>query len=228
MLRRVTYRDDRDADRARIESLEAELAAANKRVSELEHKESTALVRVSDGAVALTSTPSASKTWFGAPLEMVLEREFAGTFPTDKFEDLIEPIRTALRDSGRTEILKSSLTWTASAGPKSTGPFLVVTVSVRGGKTRLVVSDKLGQLAGAIFGGVGGGVGGGTIILPILAGAAIAPVAIPIALLAWAGGTWVGCRSLFKWRARKRAEGVQRMFDLLGEIIEAEIERPAT
>ena len=220
----MTYRDDRDADRARIESLEAELAAATKRVSELECKESTALVRAEGGAVALISRPAAATTWLGAPLELDLEREFAGAFPADKFEDLIEPIRSTLRDAGRTEILKSSMTWSASAGPKSTGPFLVVTISIREGKTRLVVSDKLGQLAGAIFGGVGGGAGGGTIIQPIMAGAAVAPVLVPVAMIAWLGGAWMGCRSLFKWRARKRAAGVQRMFDLLVEIIDTEIQ----
>ncbi len=219
----MTYRDDRDADRARISALEAELAAANKRVAELEGKESTALVAASQGAVALTSRPAASTTWLGAPLDMELEREYDGTYPVDKFEDLVETIRTTLRDPGRTEILKSSLTWSMTAGPKSTGPFLVISVVVRDGRTRLIISDKLGQLAAAIFGGVGGGVGGGTIILPILAGAAAGPAFIPVALAVWLGGSWMGCRSLFKWRARKRAAVLLRLFETLGEIIDKEI-----
>jgi hypothetical protein len=99
-------------------------------------------------------------------------------------------------------------------------------VTVRTGKTRLVVSDRLGQVAGAIYGGVGGGVGGGTIILPILAGAAIAPVVIPIALAAWIGGTMLGCRALFKRSARTRAVRMQRIFNALLDQIENGITKP--
>ena len=219
----MTYRDDRDADRARITALEAELAVATKRVAQLEGRESTALVVASQGALALTSRPSASTTWFGAPLELDLEREFAGAFPVDHFEDLIDPIRAIVRDPGRTEVLKSSMTWSASTGPKAMGPFLVVTVSVRDGRTRLAVSDKLGQLAGAIFGGVGGGAGGGTLILPIMLGMAAGPALIPVALVAWLGGAWLGCRSLFRRSSRKRANQLQRVFDALVTEIETGI-----
>jgi hypothetical protein len=215
----VTYRDDRDADRARIEALEAELAAATKRVAELEHKESTALVRANDGALALTSKPGASTTWFGAPLELELERDIAGTFPVDQFEDLVEIIRATVRDAGRTEILKTSMTWQSTTNPKGTGPFIVITVSVRDGRTRLAISDRLGQLAGAMFGGVGGGVGGGTIVLPIMIGMAITPALIPVTLLTWLGTAWMGSRALFKRGARKRANKLQQLFERLGDEI---------
>lgn len=226
MLRRVTYRDDRDADRARIESLEAELAAATKRVSELEHKESTALVRAGDGAVALISTPGAAKTWLGAPLELELKTELDGEFPTADFEDLIEPIRELTRDSGRTEMLRSSMTWSASTGPKSTGPFLVATISVRDGKTRITVTDKLGQLAGAIHGGVGGGVGGGTIVVPIaLASTFLTPFLIPVFLVGWLGSAWLGTRALYKRLAKRRATKLQGLFDLLVEEVTRGIEK---
>jgi hypothetical protein len=225
MLRRVTYRDDRDADRARIESLEAELAAANRRVSELEHKESTALVKATDGAVALMSKPGPATTWFGSPLTLELMRDFDGAFPTENFEDLIEPIRTLLRDSGRTEVLKSSLTWSATAREKSTGPFLVATVSVRDGRTKLTVTDKLGPLAGAMFGGVGGGVGGGTIVVPIIAGGALFPPLIPVFLLGWLGASWFGSRAIFKRVARRRANQMQRVFEALVEEIQRGIEK---
>jgi hypothetical protein len=218
----MTYRDDRDADRARIEALETELAGANKRIAELEgrkEEEIQALVLAGGGALALTKRPSASTTWLGAPLELELERDFEGAFPSELFEDLIQPCRTITRDSGRTEILKSSMTWSSSTGPKALGPFLVVTISVRDRRTRLAVGDRLGQVAGAIYGGVGGGVGGGTIILPLLAGAAIAPVVIPFALVAWVGGSMLGCRALYKRAARKRAAQMQRLFDALAEQI---------
>ncbi|MBA2541146.1 MAG: hypothetical protein H0V17_16010 [Deltaproteobacteria bacterium] len=211
----MTYRDDRDADRARVTALEAELAGANRRIAELEGKQELALVRANDGALALTSKPTASKKWLGAPIEMELAREFPGAFPTAQFEDLIEPIRTIARDPGRTEILKSSLTWTSSTGPKAIGPFLTVTVSVRDGKTKLAVFDKLGQAAGAVFGGIGGGVGGGTIFVPLALGITFIPVLTPVFMAAWLGGTWWGSRAVFKRVARRRATQLQAIFDAL-------------
>lgn len=223
----MTYRDDRDADRARIEALEVELAAARGRVAELEHAQTRALVRATEGAIALTSRPSAATSLLGAPVELECEREFPGLFPVDQFEDLVESIRTIVRDPGRTEILRSSLTWASTTGPKATGPFFVVTVSVRDGRTRLQVSDKLGNLAGVIFGGVGGGVVGGTIIVPILAGIALAPVAVPGFLIAWLGGGWLGCRGLFRRSATRRATQLQRVFDTLSADIERAIAKHA-
>lgn len=228
----MTYRDDRDADRARITALEAELAGANKKIAQLEGKHELALVRAGDGAIALTGQPTASKKWLGAPIELELEREFDGAYPVDKFEDLIDPIRQIVREPGRTEILKSSLTWSSSTGPKALGPFLVVTVSVRDiaarPKTRLAVTDKLGQLAGAVYGGVGGGVGGGTVFLPLALGLTFVPVLAPVFVTAWLGGTWFGCRALYKRAARRRAAQLQRIFDALVTEIEAEIATPAT
>lgn len=216
----MTYRDDRDADRARIASLEAELAAANKRVSELEHQESTALVRAEDGAIALTSKPGAAKKWLGAPLELELVRVLDGEFPSDKFEDLIDPIREIVRDAGRTEILKSSMTWSAATGPKSTGPFLVATISVRDGRTKITVTDKLGQVAGAVHGGIGGGLGGGGIILPIAIANTLFPPLIPVALALWLGPIYLGTRAIFKRVAKRRATQLQRLFDMLVSEVE--------
>ena len=218
----MTYRDDRDADRARIEALEAELAQAKTRVSELEGRREQALVLASGGAL-VQGQKSASGTWLGAPIKLQLSREFPGAFPVDRFEDLIEPCRTIVGDTGRTEILKSSMTWSTAANPKGIGPFLVVTVSVREGVTRLAVDDRLGQAAGAIYGGVGGGVGGGTLMAPIGLGILIGPVAVPLLIAGWLGATWWGCRKIYQRIARRRATLMQQVFDALVKDIDAAI-----
>src|SRR5687768_3693805 len=154
----MTYRDDRDADRARITALEAELAVAKQKLAEVEGRRDQALVVATNTALQRSASgKSSAKFWFGAPFEIAFSKEFTGSFPADRFEDVIERIRTITRDSGRSELLKSSVTWSASAGPKSTGPFTVVTVSVRDGMTRVLATDRLSQLAGALYGGVGGG-----------------------------------------------------------------------
>src|SRR5262245_45740080 len=215
----MTYRDDRDADQARIEALERDLAEAREKVAVLEGRQSQALVLASPGALVRDGKPSGAAWWFGAPGSLQFARRFEGAFPTERFEDLIERIREITRDPGRTELLKSSLTWFASRGEKSTGPFRVVTVTVRDGVTTLTVTDRLTALAGAIYGGVGGGVGGGGLSLPIIASTAV-PFLAPVFILGWLGGVFLGTREIYKRAARRRAVALQQLFDALVDDIE--------
>jgi hypothetical protein len=218
---RSVYRDDREADQARIDSLEGELAAANARIAELEGKRSQALVLAGSKDITPSGkATSAAAKWFGAPLKLELSRVWDKEFPAEKFEELIDLIREITGDNGRTELLKTSMTWSSAPaqGKNGVGPFIEVRVSVRDGKTRLEVKDRLGQLAGVIFGAIGGGVGGGLIMAPI--GASIAlPILTPVFVVTWLGGFYVGLRKLFRSRARKRAEKLQTVFDR----VEAEI-----
>jgi hypothetical protein len=215
----MSYRDDRDADQARIEALEQELAATREKVAALEGRQSQALVLASQGALVRETGQSGAAWWFGAPGSLQLARRFDGAFPADRFEELVERIREITRDPGRTELLRSSLTWFASRGEKSTGPFRVVTVTVRDGSTTLTVTDRLAGLAGAIYGGVGGGVGGGGLSLPIIASTAV-PFLAPVFILGWLGGVFLGTREIYKRAARRRAVALQQLFEALVADIE--------
>jgi hypothetical protein len=213
----MSYRDDRDAEQARIAALELELAATKKKLAEVEGRRDQALVLASNTALERSgSDKSPSKFWFGAPFELALAKDFTGSFPADRFEDVIERIRTITRDPGRSEVLKSSLTWSASTGAKSTGPFTVITVSIRDGVTKILATDRLSQLAGALYGGIGGGVGGGGVSAPIFATIAV-PVLAPVFFLGWFGGVYWGTRAIYKRAARRRAEALQRVFDAVCE-----------
>jgi len=213
----MSYRNDRDADEARIASLEGELAETKRRLAEVEGRHDQALVLASKTALERSgSGRSASQRWFGAPLELALAKELAGVFPTDKFEDVIERIRMVTGDHGRSEILKSSLTWSATAMEKGIGPFTTITISTRGGVTKVLATDRLSQLAGALYGGLGGGVGGGGAAAPIFATMAV-PVLAPVFFLAWFGGIYWGTRAIFKRAARGRARRLQRLFDAVCE-----------
>jgi len=214
----MSYRDDRDADQARIAALEQELAQARDKVAVLEGRQSQALVLASQGALVSGSGPRGAARWFG-PGTLQLARRFDGAFPAERFEELIERIRTVTRDPGRTELLRSSLTWFASRGEKSAGPYRVVTVTIRDGTTTLTVTDRLAGLAGAIYGGVGGGVGGGGISLPIIASTAL-PFLAPVFILGWLGGVFLGTREIYKRAARRRAVALQQLFDALVDDIE--------
>ena len=218
----MTYRDDREADRARITALETELASAKAEIARLEGRRETALVLASGGALQRAGSDTSGKLpWYGAPLRLELTRTFDGAFPTEDFETLVETIRTISRDAGRTELLRSSMTWSASSGGQSTGPFMTITVGVKDGKTTLTATDRLGNLAGAIYGGFGGGLGGGGIILPLLPVMLGAPFLVPVTVVGWLGGVFLGSRSLYRRAARKRAEQMQQVFDALSAEITA-------
>jgi hypothetical protein len=217
----LTYRDSRDAELARIAALESELASAKERIAELEGKRSRALVLAGGGDALTIAKPAATALrLLGAPLRLELTREWEQPFPVEHFEDLIERLRTMTGNPGRSEILPSSLTWSASSSQRGTGPFMVVTVSVKNGRTVLCVTDRLHQLAGAWYGGVGGGVGGGLVVLPIFASAAV-PVLAPLFVGAWLGSIYAGVRMIFKFAARRRAQSLQQVFEAMVEEIGA-------
>jgi len=222
----MSYRDDRDADQARIESLERELAEAREKLEVLEGRQSQALVLASPATLVRNGRSSGVAWWFGAPGQLQFARRFDGVFPAERFEELVERIREVTRDPGRTELLRSSLTWFASRAEKSPGPFRVVTVTVRDGTTTLTVTDRLAGLAGAIYGGVGGGVGGGGLSLPILAATAV-PLLAPVFILGWLGGVFLGTREIYKRAAHRRAVQLQQLFDALVGDIEAALRQPS-
>lgn len=214
----MSYRDDRNADQARIASLERELAETRDKLEALEGRRTQALVLATRGALVPGAAPSSAARVFG-PGTLRLARRFDGAFPAARFEYLIERIRELSSDPGRTEVLNASLTWFASRGDRSTGPYRIVTVAVRDGATTLTVTDRLSGLAGAIYGGVGGGVGGGGLSLPIMLSTFV-PVLAPVILLGWLGGVFVGTRAIYLRLARRRAEELQQVFDALAGDIE--------
>jgi len=218
----MSYRDDRDADQARIAALEHELAETRDKLLVAEGKQSLALTRIDSWALVPGGRASTVSRVFG-PGTLELVRQFDTAYPTDRFEELIDRIRELTHDPGRTELLKSSLTWFSTRGDKGIGPHRVVTVSVRGGTTTLTVSERLGGLAGAIYGGVGGGVGSGGLSLPILASVAV-PVLTPVFILGWLGCVFLGTRQIYLHRARRRALALQQLFDALVDDIERAVD----
>jgi hypothetical protein len=212
----MTYRDDRDADQARIAALETELRLAYERIDVLERK-SLVLFQRGSSELALTTTPSTKL--FGGPRSLKLFRKFDKPLGRDHFETLIERCRELSGAMGRSELLTSSLMWTRNTGQPGTGPNQMVTVVVRDGATTLQATDQLGALAGAIYGGVGGGVGGGGLAVPIALSAAAPPLA-PLILGAWFAGVFGLARSLYKRGVRRRAIQLQALFDALATDIE--------
>jgi hypothetical protein len=190
----MSYRDDREADQARIEALEGELATARKQVAELERRPEQALATTAQG-------PPSAVRWLGAPLLLERSREIDHAFPVDKLEDLLASIQRIAGRPGRTERFQTSLTWRAPFRP-------TVSVVVRDGKTMVTVSDRLHTLAWNVF------------VLATWPGLTGVWVHLsPVGLLLPVG--YLAARVLFRRFARQHAQLLERMFDTVVAEIEA-------
>jgi hypothetical protein len=219
----VTYRDDRDADQARIAALEGELADARGKLEELEGRRSQALVLARPaGALVAAGQRDRAETWLGAPLRLELTHVFDRALPSALFEDLLPPIREVTGDHGSTELLRSSFRWSGSPSASMNGgrPATVVSVRVRDDRTELVVTERLGAIAGALFGALGGGLGSVSSVGPILASVAV-PVLAPVFILGWLGGIYGTTRWLYRRTARRHARRLQALFERLITEIDA-------
>ncbi|HEY1810902.1 MAG TPA: hypothetical protein VGG74_01010 [Kofleriaceae bacterium] len=220
----MTYRDDRDADQARIAALEGELRDAKQRIAELDGTRSQALVVVESGKLVATASTSTAAKIFGGPRLLRQFRRYDRALSREHFEHLIERAREVTGAMGRSELLRTSVMW-MRGNDNSAGPSQTVTVVVRDGTTTLQVTDRLGPLAGALYGGVGGGLGGGGLAIPIVLTTAM-PVLAPVFFTAWFGGVFGLTRTLFKRGVRGRAIQLQALFDALAADIDAALPPP--
>ncbi len=230
--RLVAYRDELEAAQARAESLERELAHARSELAVVRGGESQALARRgatelarSGGALQRsTDDGKAARRWLGAPTLLTYSRTVEGEIPESSYTELVETMRDSLRSVGTTTVLPGSLAWATMAQQNGVAPTVNIYITARDGQTKIRAEQKLGNLAGGIFGGVGGGLGGGGIMAPI-AVAWVAPVLVPLALVAWLGGTYAGCRVLYRSRARKHADKLEALLEDLAAIAARQIAR---
>lgn len=194
-LRAVGYRDDDEALRARVAHLEGELAEANAEIARLKGAKS-------DEALGRSSA------WLGGPTQLGFERELDHELSEEDLEELVSILRVELGELGRTDRVGGTLTWATSHHPNQGGRRVEVTIERRRGRTRLVVRERLGQVAGGLFGGIVGGLGGGGLggVVPLaIVGGVAAPI-IPLLAVGWIGLTWGGVRVAYGALTRRRAE----------------------
>jgi hypothetical protein len=200
------FRNDRDADQARIVALEAELARSQKRVAEMEAHREQALVLAGRSQLVPSAKASAIARIAGAPRELRFEREFAGVLSRDQLESLAETIRTLMNEPGRLEVIRTSLTWTSADHGRRW-----VEITIADGRSRLAVCERLDSLIGRVFGPMVG-------LAPQLAiilGFNIGALAAGLGVIAWLGAGLTGGRVLIRRGARKRAIRLQTVFDAL-------------
>jgi hypothetical protein len=159
----------------------------------------------------------------GGPRRIVMERVIDRPLADSEQLRVVDALRTAFDDVGRTEVLPGQITWS----PKTPNRALSVTVTVEGDRTRVRFDENLANLAGGLFGGLVGGLGGG-VVAPITTTAArllgpTFPIAAFLAAFAWFAAVYALARWLFVTRSQKRHDDLE----LAAEKIVAALEQPA-
>ncbi len=177
------------------------------------------LQRSRPGAV----TPQKSKwTWLsGGTMKLVFDRVIPGEIRESEFAYIVEEIRLSLGTVGLVGTLGRSMTWSTSPPGQGTGRNVQITVSARGGETRLHIEEHLGNVAGGVFGGVTGGAGGG------IGGMWIAfatetlnnPIAAVVGVAACVATAYGAARSIFTSVYRKRRSELEVLTDRLDTMI---------
>jgi hypothetical protein len=102
-------------------------------------------------------------------------------------------------------------------------------VTVRGGRTYIIVQENLTNLIGGIFGGIGGGMGGGGFgIVSAIAGSMGVPILIPVLMPLWLATTFAVARTAFHYSSRNRMRQLEEVADRLAALAqELAPQRPA-
>jgi hypothetical protein len=110
------------------------------------------------------------------------------------------------------------MTWTTARA--SGGRNLQISVSVRAGRTRVLILDRLGDLQGGLFGGMMGGLGGGGTgpIVAVAVEALKAPAILIAAIPLWLITVFAGTRSLYHYIVKGRRRKLEQLADRLAEL----------
>ncbi len=158
---------------------------------------------------------------------IVIDRTVEGELSHSRYEAVVEEIQSTLNMVGHVSTLAHSLTWSPAA-PGQEGRRVVVTLTIRGGQTRVRIEEHLELMGWQKTVPAWGAVGGGLFLAAIAsaAGADEGGVLV-LALMGGAGGAFLAVRaviaSIFNWRQ----PDLQQLGDRLAAIIQGEPPPPS-
>jgi serine/threonine protein kinase len=202
-----------------VEAIAAEVGVA----PELVRSAARSLVAPSRGPVP--ADPNRWSRILGAPSAIAFERTVEGELAESMFPDVVDEIRRIMQHVGQVSQLGRSFTW-IMARTVGRQRDVEVSVTARGGITRITIRENLAPSIGAIFGGIGGGLGGGMLgpmIGLTIEGAATTPFAIAI-IPAWLLAVYATARTVFKRKATRKREEFEHLADRLEEVVREMIE----
>jgi serine/threonine protein kinase len=198
-----------------VEALAAEVGIK----PELVRSAAGSLSRTPSGAGFVPLKPQPDSVLAGGPTRLHYERIIEGELPEGDFPVVVDEIRRAMGTAGSVSQMGKSFTWSITRTDISR--LLEVTVTVRGGRTRLTIQENLARVLGAIYGGIGGGVGGGGmgLVAGVVAGALHAPYLLPIILPCWLLAVYGGARLTYRYSSHKKRRELDVMADHLASVI---------
>ncbi|HET9385360.1 MAG TPA: serine/threonine-protein kinase [Gemmatimonadales bacterium] len=189
------------------------------------------LVRAAADSLRRPSTPNPAarpankpNPWIAGPTRLHFERSVEGELPEEEYETVVDEVRQILQDAGQVTQFGRSFTWSAARPGSNSGVrrSLEITVSIRGGRTRITVQESLANLIGGVFGGIGGGMGGGGMgpMLGIAAGALhLGPLTV-LLVPVWLGITYATARTVYRRMTAKKAGDLEELVDRLATLIQ--------
>jgi len=174
------------------------------------------------GGVVPSKGPSG---FLGAPVSVQLKRVVPGEAPESVLESLIPVIRRASEGLGEPALQGKTLSCHSTNADSTRS--LMVTASVAGGGTHLVIEERYTNMAwaihggfiGALGGGVGLGVGFGVGFSIGLTGLALAAflTGIPVAAI---GGSYLLSRRIYARYVRQRSKVLHGLMDEMVDFVE--------
>jgi serine/threonine protein kinase len=195
------------------------------------------LVRAAAESLRRPSTPSAGvgtankiNPWISGPTRLLFERVVDGELPETEYETLVDEIRQIMQDGGQISQFGRSFTWNSARPGANSGirRNMEVTISIRGGRTRITVQENLSNVIGGVFGGIGGGMGGGGMgpVLGILGGVLHLGPAVVVMVPVWLGITYATARYVYRRMTRKRAAELEALADRVAALVAELVDIP--
>jgi serine/threonine protein kinase len=156
----------------------------------------------------------------GGPTRIVVERVVRGELSEADCAYLIDDVRGFLGIMGMVGALGRTVTFIGQRSGGGLSRDLQVSITMRGGQTRISIREGLGQLAGVIFGGVGGGAGGAGMgpIIGLSASLAGNPALGLVLAPLWLAGVFAATRSIFHYHSTKRVRQLNELGDRLAAL----------
>ena len=161
--------------------------------------------------------PPKPNFFIGGPTRIMFERTVEGELDERDYTEMVDEIRRHLKEVGQVSQLGRSFTWTLNKGQSGLRNIEIV-ISVRPGKTRILVQENLNHLIGAIFGGIGGGMGGGGLgpMMGVMFGALGLPgVAAAFLVPAWLTIVYLTARTSYFYAVNRREKSLREIADRL-------------
>jgi hypothetical protein len=158
--------------------------------------------------------------WAGGPTRALFERVVDGELDERDYSEMVDDIRRYMKEVGQVSQLGRSFSWVLNKGQSGLRNVEVV-VSIRPGKTRILVQENFNNLLGAVYGGVGGGVGGGGLgpMMGIMFGALGLPgIAAAFVVPAWLVVTVLTARTSYHYAVKRREKSLRELADRLATL----------